>query len=80
MDYIERAEITGEIVDLDLHSLSTAIGMLSTYPRLTLSVNVSPVSIERCGDTYLELLHQFDHQTNKRLIVEITESKPLVSG
>lgn len=71
---IRRWEDSGYIATIDIAVLKQAIAALDLlHPSLSVSVNVSSLTVNRHRDRYVRHLRSVD-ATAKRLIVELTES------
>jgi EAL domain-containing protein (putative c-di-GMP-specific phosphodiesterase class I) len=78
-DLVNIAESVGFISSLDKKILDHAIHKLSDNPNLTLSINMSNLSIQ--SDyfvTYLQKKLSNNLHASKRLIIEITETAPQI--
>lgn len=75
-DLITAAEQEGWIDEVDLAVMCEAVTILRTFPDASLSVNVSPRTIELAGDRVLKFLAACRDVTN-RLTIEITETTPI---
>lgn len=74
-DFIEEAEQLGLAKLLDLRALERALALLSTHPRLKLSLNVSSLTLgDRDWIATLETSAANDASLAPRLTVEITET------
>lgn len=74
--FVQRAEADGSIIGLDTDSLSMAFGILGDNPSLTLSINVSCLSLEDplwfLRFTHLAKAHP---DALSRFMVEVTETR-----
>ncbi|MFJ3317178.1 EAL domain-containing protein [Herbaspirillum huttiense] len=73
---ILAAEGDGSVIKLDEFALRSAHEVLRQRPHITLTVNISIVSIEQHGNRLGDLLWQ-GRDVNARLIVELTETQPI---
>lgn len=74
--YIERAEQSGDIYQADIWMLNAASAVLRQLKAGMVSVNVSPVTLEKSIDRYL-LAIELNGDVVPRLIFELTEGVPI---
>lgn len=76
---VEEAESSNLIHYIDLFALSGALAAMDAHPGIRMSVNVSAYTAEMKHDDYLSIIQRYDRSVASRLIVEITERRPVVN-